>query len=289
MTADGTVVVWGNCQAGPVADLLRAPLARHGLRVAEVPPVFLVDEAGLARVRALVARSAVLISQPVSDDYRLAGCGLAQLAEHLPASGRLVTFPVTFHVGAFPYQVHAHGGDGARVDAPLTDYADLRALVAAERGLTPAQALAWWPAPEAAAVRRVSADSLERLRRREARLDLATSHLVDDPGALWTMTHPTNALLGQVARALLRLLGVDEPVELPVREFLGARRAPLEPAVAAAHGWPADRTGTLWRVDGEPVPAEHLLATQLAGYAARPDVVADTRVRYAERLAALGL
>ena len=286
---DNTVVVWGNCQAEPLALLLREPLARHDLEVVVVPPVFLVDDAGLDRVREVVQTSAVLISQPVRDEYRIPGCGTAQLAELLPAGGRLVTFPVTFHIGAFPYLVNAHGGDGHRVPAPLTEYHDLRALVAAERGLDVDRALVWWPAPTADAVRAIAVDSIAQLRRREAPLDVAVSSLVDGRAAMWTLDHPSNAVLGPMADALLRFLGLAETVDVPDREFLGARRAPVEQAVVAAHGWPAEAATPGWRIDRRDIPAVELLSAHLALYRERPDVVADARRRFAERLAVLGL
>ncbi|MBA3523538.1 MAG: hypothetical protein H0T85_03075, partial [Geodermatophilaceae bacterium] len=167
------VVVWGNCQAEPIARLLAEPLRRHGLQVVDVPPVFLVDDTGLERVHELVSRAAALLTQPVREEYRIPGCGAAQLSAMLPADGRCLTFPVTYHVGAFPFQVNAHGGEGERVDAPLTDYHDLRTLVAASRGMTVEETVAWWPMPPAEAVRRASEESLGRLREREAPLDVS--------------------------------------------------------------------------------------------------------------------
>lgn len=284
-----TVVVWGNCQADPIAALLRAPLARHGLAVATVPPVFLATEDELRQVYELVADSAYLICQPIGEHYRIAGCGTEAMAAQLPAAGRLVTFPSAFHVGAFPYQVNAHGGDGERVGAPLTDYHDLRAIVAAERGMTVSQALSWWPAPSADAVREVATESFERLRRREAGLDVAVSHLLDDPRAMMTVDHLSNGVLAGLAAALLHALDVDEPVEVPTREFLGARRAPLEPAVLQAHGWPAEVASTCWRIDGRDVPPVEIVGAHLDLYRDRPDVVVDSRTRYADRLQSLGL
>lgn len=284
-----TVVVWGNCQAEPLATLLTAPLAEEGLRVVPVPAVFLVDEPGLDRVRELVADSAYLISQPVRDEYRIPGCGTQQLADLQPATGRLVTYPVTFHIGAFPYQVNAHGGDGERVNAPLTDYHDLRAVVAAERSLAVDDALDWWPAPAAAAVRQIAAESIAELRRREEPLDSSVSELVDGPGAMMTLDHPANVVLAGLANGLLEVMGVHRPVDVPEREFLGARRTPVEPAVAAAHGWPDGAISRQWRIEGRDVPPAELLAAHLGLYRDRPDIVADTRTRYADRLAVLGL
>jgi hypothetical protein len=284
-----TVVVWGNCQAEPVAALLTEALAEHDLRVVPVQPVFLADATEVARVHELLADSAYLISQPIGDDYGVPGCSTAHLTSLLPATGRLITFPVTFHVGPFPYQVNAHGGDGARVNAPLTDYHDLRAVVAAERGMSVDEAVSWWPEPTSAAVQETAARSLTELRRREADLDVATSSLLDRPDAMMTITHPSNAVLAGVAEAVMKAMGIDATVSVPMREFLGQRRAPLEPAVVSALGWPVGAVRDGWVIDGVEVDQRAVIGAQLELYRERPDIVADSRVRYAAKLDLLGL
>ena len=285
----GRVVVWGNCQAEPVADLLRSALAPLRWQVEPVLPVYLADAAEVERVRALVRRSDVLISQPIGDDYQTAGSSTAALAALLPTGSRLLRFPVAYHVGPFPYQVNASGADGRRVLAPLTDYHDLRAVVAAESELEVASALAWWPSPTAEQVQQISADSVAELARREHGLDVSVASAVAAPGAMMTISHPANLVLADVATQLVSAMGVDATVVVPQREFLGARRAPVEPAVARALGWPPDAVRSRWRVDGLELPPEQVLDAHLAFYRERPDVVSDCRRRYAARLATLAL
>jgi hypothetical protein len=282
------VVVWGNCQAAPLAALLTGPLAEHGWDVIEVPPVFEVDAAGLARVQELLPRAALLVTQRIRDEYSIPGCGSDQLAALLPDTARIVTIPVTYDTSAFPYQVNAHAGDGARVDAPLTDYHDLRAIVAAERGLDVDDAVAWWPAPAVDAVRSNADASRAELGRREADLDVTVSDLLVDP-VMFTLSHPTNVVLAEVARRILRFLDLPEEVLVPEREFLGARRAPVEEAVVDALGWDEAARRDDWEVLGEPVDRQKLLTAQLAFYAEHPDIVIDARRRFADRLDLLGL
>ncbi|GAB2460183.1 WcbI family polysaccharide biosynthesis putative acetyltransferase [Jatrophihabitans fulvus] len=280
------VVVWGNCQAAPLGDLLAAPLAAHGLRVVSVPPVYLADEADVARVHDEVRRSALLITQPVGDDYRVAGCGSGTLGALLPRGARTVRWPVTYHVGPFPAQARGYAGDGERVNAPLTDYHDLRIVLAARRGWDVQRTLDGW-AIAGDAVRAVAQASTAELRRREAGLDVPVSDLVGAPDALWTMTHPTNAFLARVARRVLDHLGLDGTVDVPEREYLGQRRAPIDADVATALGWAHDTVRPQWVIDGAAVPDAELVATQLEFYAERPDVVAATLQRAAGRMAAL--
>lgn len=277
------VVVWGNCQAAPLGDLLTAPLAAHGLRVVAVPPVYLADEADVAAVHDAARRSALLVTQPVGEDYRVAGCGAKTLEALLPLGARVVRWPVAYHVGPFPAQARGYGGDGERVNAPLTDYHDLRVVRAAEQGWDVQRTLDTWEFG-AGAVRAVAEASVAELRRRETGLDVRVSDLVGAPDALWTMTHPTNAFLARVARRVLDHLGLDGPVEAPGREYLGQRRAPVDAEVAAALGWDGDSVRRDWVVDGAPVPDADLVATQLAFYAEHPDVVTATLARAGERL-----
>ena len=235
----------------------------------------------------------MLVTQPVRDEYSTPGCGAAQLTSLLPADGRAVTFPVTFHVAAFPFQVSAHGADGGGVDAPLTDYHDLRILAAAERGLGVDDVLDWLPGVAgragADAVRDVAAQSLAELRRRESELDVTVSGLVDGPGAMYTMNHPANTVLVDIVRQVLAVLGLDGTVDTPKREFLGGRRTPIEPAVVSALGWPETSATDAWIIDGSPVPAREIVSAHLQLYLDRPDIVVDARRRHAERLARLSL
>ena len=289
MTATrGAVIVWGNCQAPALASLLRAPLATAGLEVLTVPTVFEATAAEVAWVRDEVTRAALLVTQPIRDEYRHAGCGSEQLAAMLPDSGRAVRLPSVVHTGWFPYQANAHDEDGGRVDAPLVEYHDLRLLAAAAEGASADEVLERWPVTAAAdGIRAAAAASVAELQRREAGTDVLASDLVDAPDALFAMNHPSNGVLATLARRVLDHVGVDAPVDVPQREFLGAVRTPLEPHVVAARGEGTARPD--WVVRREPVSWEAVVRAQSELYAARPGIPRDARVRFADRLATLGL
>lgn len=282
------VVVWGNCQSTPLAAMLTEPLLAHGWQVHPVPPVFEVDQAGLAEVHRLMANAALLVTQPIKDEYRIPGCGSNQLAALLGDDAQVVTFPVTYDTSAFPYQVNAHRGDGTRVDAPLTDYHDLRTIVAAERGLSVDDALDWWPAPTPEMVRSNADGSVAELHRREADLDVQVSDLLAGP-AMFTLSHPTNAVLAETARRVLTVLGIEGDIDIPTREFLGARRAPIEAPIVETLGWSADVRHDNWIINGSELPQRDVLSAQLDFYATYPDIITDTRTRFARRLELLEL
>ena len=286
------IVVWGNCQAKPIATLIESSVRAAGMQVEHLPPVFEISEAGFEHLRwNILPRTAVLISQPVRDEYRIPGCGTSQLAELLPSDARLLTFPVTYDTSAFPYQVNAHLNSGERIAAPITEYHDLRAIAAAERGLSADQALGWWPEPTANIVITNAQRSQAELRRREQPLDVHSSDLMIDGLAMHTLSHPTNLTLVEIARRILTTLGLpgDSEIAKPEREFLGERRAPVEAAVVDALGWPQSDRRDEWIVAKKTVPLGDLLRQQLDFYAQHPGIAADTRTRFANRLTLLEL
>ncbi len=272
MTSPRRVVVWGNCQAAPLGDLLRAPLDRLGFEVVDLPPVYLLTSDEVADVHALLADTALLVSQPIRDEYRVPGCATATLAGLLPASGRVVTFPLVYYSGSLPYQVTANDADGTRVGAPLTDYHDLRLLLAASRGLTAADVLADWPSSAPVeAVRAHAVASLAELRLRERSCDIVVSDLVADPAAMFTLNHPNNAVLGEVARRVLAVVDPDSPaVTIPEREYLGGIRTPIG-------------LDDAWTIAGQTVPWDVVITEHLAWYRTRPDVVRDGLARNVSR------
>lgn len=286
--AAAPVVVWGNCQARPIAALLREPLAAHGLQVLDVPTVFEATAEQVAWVREQVARAAVLVTQPIRDEYRHPGCGSEQLAALVPASGRVVRVPSTIHTGWFPYQANAHDEHGVRIPAPLVAYHDLRLLAAAAAGRSVDDVLAGGLGRSADddALRTAAADSVAELRRREQGADVAVSDLVDVPDAMFAMNHPANRTLGAIAERVLDHLGLDGEITLPEREFLGEIRTPVEQHVVAARG--AGAVQPDWIVRREVVPWDDVVRAHLALYAEHPHVARDARIRWDERLAVLG-
>ena len=290
----GTVgFVWGNCQAESIRRMVAPAGAEHGVEFVRLPPVFEMDEAEVARLHELVALAGVLVTQPVKDEYRVPGCGSEQLVALLPEDARVVRVPTTYYEGLFPWQVHAHDERGARVDAPLTDYHDLRLLDAAVRGWDVDRAVARIEGftPAAGAVRDLAARSQAELRRRNAALDVDTTDAVVAGGAeaMWTVNHPANATLRAVGSGVLATLGWDGDPAVPDHQMLGGSRAPLEAAVLEALDLDRAAARPGWVLAGRDVPWTEIAAPQLELYAARRDVARRAVEKYADRTAALGL
>ncbi|MEI4270837.1 WcbI family polysaccharide biosynthesis putative acetyltransferase [Klenkia sp. LSe6-5] len=289
----GTVgFVWGNCQAESIRRMVAPAGAAHGVEFVRLPPVFEMTEGEVDRLHELVATAGVLVTQPVKDEYRVPGCGSEQLVALLPTDAQVVRVPTTYYEGLFPWQVHAHDADGARVDAPLTDYHDLRLLRAAVDGLDVEGAvdrvLACTPDP--AAVRDLAARSQAELRRRNAALDVDTTDAVVAGGAeaMWTVNHPANDTLRAVGAGALAVLGWDGEPAVPDHQMLGSAKAPLDAAVLAALDLDPALARPRWVLGGREVPWAEVAGAQLGLYAQRPDVARRAVDRYADRLAALG-
>lgn len=296
MATQPLAVVWGNCQAVPLADILTGPLAAQGFRVVPVPPVYLITASELQAARRVISECALLITQPVRAQYRMPGTGWEELAGIAPSDVRVVTYPVSYDSTEFPFQIVGHETTGLGGFAPLTGYHDIRLMVAAERGWDVGKVLEWLPqAAAAAALQAVSAHSLAELRRRESTLDVSVSGALGRLGSSFTVNHPADSVLTHVAAGILAALDSDAlqrpdalpPLAVPVREALGHTVTALEPMVLAAHGWPADRACG-WRVGDHAIDLTEIVTRHLELLRSQPELTADARRRYAWQFDLLG-
>ncbi|WP_460446246.1 WcbI family polysaccharide biosynthesis putative acetyltransferase [Angustibacter aerolatus] len=272
------VTVAGNCQAGSVRVLLDgAPSAP--CRSVRVPPLHELTAADVPRLQRLLAASDVLVCQPVRDDYRGLPIGTRQLAKQLPATGRLVLFPVVRYAGLHPWQVIVRTDAG---DPPVVPYHDLR-TVARAAGLV-------LDPPTNDTVRAVTEASLGELRTREQRHGtVVVSDLLTTAGAeaAHTINHPGNQVLIGLARRVQAALGWAPDATDPGRTLLDSVHAPLDPLVVAAHGLDvAPRPD--WVVGGRAVPDADVVEAQLRWYAEHPPVVPAALQRHAPLLQLLG-
>ena len=281
---DGPVAfVHGNCQAESLRVLLAtSPTFPHPL--VRLPPVHELTAADLVPLRALLRRTAILLAQPIRDDYRELPIGTRQLAAQLPPDARLLRFPVIRHSGLHPWSAIVRHPSDRSVTPPVVPYHDLRTLAAAAGRPRPRRA-------GAAALRAAAADSVAELARRERRTaDVGVSDLLMRYGvdAAHTLNHPGNPVLVALARRVQRALGTPQDAGDPGRPLLGGIRAPLEEPVLDALGIAAEPRAH-WLVDGAPVSAEHVAAEQARWYVTHPQWVEAGLARHAGRMERLGL
>ena len=278
-----TLTVVGNCQAESTRRLL---MTSGHFESERITPVHELTAGDMGWFTDLLARTDVLVTQPIHPDYRGLPVGSAQMRELLPRGARHVLVPVLRFDGLMPFQAIIRDPDDPSLNPPVVPYHDLRILAAAARGLdAPVQA-----APSPAALRRAASMSVAQIRSREQHHGtvVVSDHLETNP--VWhTVNHPDNATLAVLARAVLAELGLDGDVQLPDYEMLGELDAPVDADAAAAlgvqlHGraeWTSRTTG--------PIDSSEIVAQQLDFYRARPRLVEHGLSRHAERLRNLGL
>lgn len=277
-------VALGNCQA----EALRVLLAgAPGLRTVRIPPVHELAAADLPHLSTLLARTQVLLSQPVRPDYRDLPLGTAQVAELLPPEAEVLRWPVIRYAGLHPYQVIVRHPADRSLSPPVVPYHDLRTVAAALD--VPREVIA--AAPDPGTVQALAQASVAELARREAaQTDVAVSDvlLAAGAGAAHTINHPGNAVMSVLAQRVLAALGEPGAVADPGRDLLGGVRAPLEPAVLTGLGLP-DPPRAHWLVDGEALDDGTVRAAQEAFYRADPGWTRAALDRHGDRGRALGL
>ncbi|MFW6773819.1 WcbI family polysaccharide biosynthesis putative acetyltransferase [Nocardioides sp. CPCC 205120] len=280
------VVVVGNCQA----ESLRLLLASDDVRTVRLPAIHELGADDVPRLRTLLARTDLLVTQPVGAGYRGLPLGTEELAAHLPPGARTVLVPPIRYHGLHPWHVVAHPPGLADPDPPRAAYHDLRTLAAAlEAG--PGGAPSYDVVPDPAALRELAAASVTELERRQ-RLHgtVAVADLFARPvrDAMRTVNHPGNVVLAPVAARVREAAGLEPRPPGITRPLLDGVHAPVEAPVLAALDLPGEPAPD-WRIGGRAVPAAEVAAAHRAFYAARPDVVEVLVRRYAPTMRLLGL
>ncbi|HTK62799.1 MAG TPA: WcbI family polysaccharide biosynthesis putative acetyltransferase [Pseudonocardia sp.] len=285
---DGPVAfVHGNCQAESLRILLSAS-PTFPFPTVRVPPAHELAAGDLPALDRLLSRTALLLSQPVREDYRGLPIGTGQLEARLGGGRRVVRWPVIRFTGLHPYSaIVRHPSDRSAVP-PVVPYHDLRTLAVAAGRLRETDEI---PEVEPDRLREVGADAVDELARRERLYtDVGVSDLLIGYGvdAAHTLNHPGNSVLVALARRVQEAVGAPADAVDPGRELLGGIRAPLERPVLEA--WGLDAPGRPeWLVDGVPIPVDVVRRAQLEWYSSHPDWVEAGLQRHAKRLCTLGL
>ncbi|KUI24335.1 hypothetical protein AU196_20815 [Mycobacterium sp. IS-1742] len=281
-------LVVGNCQAEALRVILDG-VPQRPYRTARIPPVHELQRSDLRHLDDLLSETALLICQPIRDDYRDLPLGTSQLTERLPAGAKGLRWPVIRYAGLYPFQVIVRHPADRSVTPPPVPYHDLRTIVAA-RDRRSADAV-WDVEVSAEQVRAVAGASREELARRErAHTDVGVSDVLARQGAdaAHTINHPGNGVLTELARRILRHQNVTLPVEPPTRTLLGSIRAPLEARVPAALGFDADPRPN-WQEGQRTWTPQEVHAIQMRWYQANPDYIGLALERHAATLDLLGL
>ncbi|WP_157531109.1 WcbI family polysaccharide biosynthesis putative acetyltransferase [Mycobacterium sp. IS-1496] len=281
-------LVVGNCQAEALRVVLDA-VPQRPYRTARIPPVHELRRSDLRHLDDLLTQTAVLICQPVRDDYRDLPLGTAQLTERLPKAAKVLRWPVIRYAGLYPFQVIVRHPADRSVTPPPVPYHDLRTIVAARDHRSSDEP--WDVDVSAAQLRAVADASRDELARRErAHTDVGVSDVLPGQGAdaAHTINHPGNGVLTELARRILCHQNVTLSLEPPARTLLGSIRAPLEHRVLTALGIDAASRSN-WEEGQRIWTPQEVHAIQMRWYAAHPDYIALALERHAATLDLLGL
>lgn len=277
--------MYGNCQANAIRQLLAAAEGFRFVTV-QIPPAQEITAAELKRIQPLLRRASLFVTQQVRDDYRGLPTGTAQLTAHLPASARVLTYPVMFYEGLHPWQVYVRLAGDVSTPAPHTSYHDLRLLHAAGSGWPVGKAIEWLTAwqPSPAALRELSDGSVRNLAEREQRLDVRVSDAIQaaGPRAFHSINHPGTRLLAHAAQQVCDAVGDGKVVD-PDRELLGSLHSPLEAPTLRALGFDLPPE-PFWVIGRRRFSLEEIARAHLEFYEERPDVLAAGLRQHAERM-----
>ncbi|MBO0678593.1 hypothetical protein JRC04_14075 [Mycolicibacterium sp. S2-37] len=281
-------LVVGNCQAEALRLILDA-VPQRPYRTARIPPVHELQRSDLRHLDDLLSQTAVLISQPIRDDYRDLPIGTAQLATRLPAGSKVLRWPVIRYAGLYPFQVIVRNPADRSVTPPPLPYHDLRTIVAAHDRRSADDV--WDVEVSGEQLRAVAETSRAELARRERMhtdvgvSDVLTAHGAD---AAHTINHPGNGVLAELAGRVMRHQNVTLPAVPPTRTLLGSVSAPLEARVLAAHGIDATPRPN-WQDMQRTWRPEEVHAIQMRWYGTNPEFIPLALQRHARTLDQLGM
>lgn len=277
-----TLTVVGNCQAESTRRLL---MSTGDFESERIKPVHELEQGDMVWFTELLARTDVLVTQPIRDGYRGLPVGTRQMREYLKPAARHITVPVLRFDGLMPYHAIIRNPANMSENPPVVPYHDLRILTAAARGLdTPVDA-----DPNHASLRRAAAMSIEQMRIRERAYDtVVVSDYLETTPVWHTINHPNNATLAHMAQQILTALGSTAKPQMPDYEMLGGLQGPVDKQAALALGVEVHRDGWVDRALGV-IDQQLITAGHFDYYRSRPDVVAHGLKRHAERIENLGL
>ena len=212
-------VLYGNCQIEPLCDWLDAiPAFSKRYRVSCVPPVHTIGADEIEAALHQVDDSDLFVHQHVSERYRDPQLATDLVKKRLKQSCHAISFPSLYFAGYSPELVHLFNEDGSAVDGPLGQYHSLFVLRSYLQGMSADQSVSRLKdvnALTAAAVRKIAAESIVELRKREEahQADVRVSDFIESNyrrlRLFHTMNHSGGVMIRLVARRILQALSLS--------------------------------------------------------------------------------
>jgi hypothetical protein len=284
LPAGGYGMVAGNCQA----ESLRIVLDRGGMPWVRMPAIHELVDTDIPHLNRLLQHAAVLVSQPIQDNYRGLPTGTRNLVEALRPGTPTVIMPVIRFAGLYPTHVLIRPPSDPSLSPPIVAYHDVRTLVQAADRLHDVTTPLGEISP--AVVRAIGDRSLQELRSREERHHtVVVSDLFERPSfdQMRTINHPGNSVWTALATRVRAELGHNPlTVELD-RQILNNVHAPRSAVVIEAYDLPTPPTSE-WVVDGVHVADDDIRDAHLRWYSEHPEAIDAGIARHRLTLETLG-
>lgn len=208
------IVVYGNCQAGPIGRLIER--ATTGFEVVRVPPVHTILSTEILEIENLFRSADIVLGQPIGANWgRLGSESLKSFFE----GSSWIEFPSIYFGGLFPYLQYARNGVGGVFRGPLGDYHDKRILKSFINGSSELECLVDLLKLNENYCKSHFIKSLNESRDRERNLQIQIMPYIEkhltETRTLYTFNHPTNAVLWNIVIQFLDLIGTQSIIDGP--------------------------------------------------------------------------
>lgn len=237
-----SVVVVGNCQARPVADMLKR--AMPDIDIAGIGIVHLLKNDEAETYERLFTAADLIFAQRVTDNYPVTFVRTGELKARY--SEKVVSWPNLFFEGCNPELFYLRDAKKTMLGGPLRDYHNKTFFDAWRKGLGVEEAIrlnhdADYNQSQYAGV---VEKSLNELRNRESDCDVKMADWVADNFVgrrlFFTFNHPTAVALQELGNRLLKARGVlaGEPIAAvsPAGEPLGQMQSPVNEWIRKTYG-----------------------------------------------------
>lgn len=258
------ISVVANCQAAPIASLLN--LAFDEVEILPVPAVHTIPQDKPEIVLDIVRHSDVIVHQPIGE--RFGPISSDELRAQFPDK-TFMSFPSIYFGGISPQLCYLRHPKTGTIQTPLTEYHDTRIVDCFLRGLSERQCLAEIEAGTEDAVSHF-AKAWKTSVEHDAGVDIPVMEIVElelqNNACFHTFNHPSNAVLGYVARNVAKLIGLNKrsDIKLPQKQYLGHCKAAVPSSIPESLNMPWRRSD--YEVRGAHIRYETLIREFYALY-----------------------
>tara|TARA_Y100000766_G_scaffold279221_1_gene287102 strand:- start:1418 stop:2293 length:876 start_codon:yes stop_codon:yes gene_type:complete len=211
MTENINLVVVGNCQAAPLARIIKLLNAR--INVTAIATVHKLDDSLESDYTEHFESADVIVTQPISDTYQCKFVRTNILEENF--SEKILKIVNLFYAGYHPDWIYIKGNDNRIITGPMTDYHNKTILDGWKNGSSLEDVASNLRSPKYNLKKfsKVPTSSLEELKRRELEVDVAITDYIEfnlkSAQLFYTFNHPSKLLLVEYARRILERLKLD--------------------------------------------------------------------------------